>query len=285
MSPPLGFLNGQYLPVSEIAIPLDDAGFVWGATVTDRLRTFEGRIFRLQDHLSRFRQSCELARVPQPIPDADLVVATEHLVNANWTGKDLSLLWLATPGASSDRAQPTLIAHTRPIDTIRIARLHRLGAHLVTTNVVAAVDPRIKHRSRLAWWIAARQAPGVEPDTEPLFVHPQSGQLLETPTSNLLAVIDGVVTSPPSDTILTGVSLGVARELCRANAIPFVERPLFLADLIGSSEVLLTNTTYSVTGVSGLDDRAIPFPGPILNRLLDAWTNLVGVDVRSPAES
>lgn len=277
----IGYINGRFAPVAEIAIPLDDAGFVWGATVTDRLRTFGGRLFRLADHLARFRQSCNLACVPQPRSDAEVAAASERLVVENGNGNDLSLVWLATPG----RAEPTLIAHTQPLDGSRIARLDREGAQLMTMPAAVGIDPRVKHRSRLPWWVATHQAREVDPDAEPLFLDPASAHVLETPTANLLAVLDGVVTSPPTGTVLPGVSLAVVRELCQALAVPFIERSLVVADLHRATEVLLTNTSYCVAGVSRLDGRAVPFPGPVLHRLLNAWIQLVGTNVRPSAES
>ena len=284
MTRPIGYSNGRFVPASEIAIPLDDAGFVWGATVTDRLRTFNGKLFRLNGHLARFRQSCELARIPQPRTDAELAAASERLVAENGTGTELSLVWLATAGRLPGPSEPTLIAYTSPLDKNRVARLHRWGARLVTVEVGRAADPRIKHRSRLNWWIVAAEARARDAEAEPLFVDGATGHVLETPTANLFAVLDGVVTSPPAGTVLAGVSLGVVRELCRANAIPFAERPFRREDLGRASEVLLSNTSYCVAGVSRIDDRPIAFPGPTLNRLLDAWTDLVGVDVRPTTE-
>jgi branched-chain amino acid aminotransferase len=280
----IAYVNGRFLPAAQVAISLDDAGLVWGVVVSDRLRTFGGRAFRLDEHLRRFRQSCDLARVRQPRPDSDLAAVAERVIVENWAGRDLSVIWLATPGPPG-ASEPTLIAHTRSIDTNRIARLHRDGARLVTSPATLAVDPRIKHRSRLPWWVAAAAALEFHPDAEPLFVDPATRHVLETPSANLVVVLDGVVTAPPAGTILGGVSLGVVRELCEGLAIPFAERPLSVPDLHKASEVVLSNSTYCVAGVSRLDDRAVPFPGPILNRLLDAWTELVGVDVRPPAES
>ena len=64
MTSPLAYQNGQFVPAAQLSIPVHDAGFVWGATVTDRARTFNGRPFRLEEHLRRFRKSCTSARVP-----------------------------------------------------------------------------------------------------------------------------------------------------------------------------------------------------------------------------
>ena len=278
MTQPVGYINGRFGPAAEIALPIQDRGLLWGAVITDRLRTFGRRFFRLDDHLRRFRQSCDLARVPQPRTNAELVAIFERLIQESWTGHDLGLVWLATPG-------PTLIAYAQPIDFGRLSHLYRNGARLVSDRVGTVADPRIKHRSRLHWWVAAREVHDRDPDAEPLLLDPATGHVLETPTANLVAVIDGIVTTPPAGTVLAGVSLGVVRELCEAFAIPFAERALTLDDLNRASEVLLTNTTYCVAGVSRIDDRPVPFPGPILNRLLDAWTELVEVDVRPLAES
>ena len=274
MTQPVGYFDGRYGPAAEIALPSHDRGFLWGAVVTDRLRTFDRRPFRLDDHLRRFRRSCDLARVPQPRTDAELTAVSLRLIDESWAGQDLAVVWLATP-------TPTFIAYAQPIDTVRVAHLHNEGARLVSTRVGAPSDPRIKHRSRLPWWIAARDAHDRDPDAEPLFLAPDTGHVLETPTANLVVVLDGVVTSPPSGKILPGVSLGMVRELCQTLAIPFAENLLTIADLGRASEILLTNTTYCVAGVSRLDGRPVPFPGPISNRLLDGWTQLVGSNVRA----
>ena len=75
----LAFLNGRFVPYEEARLPLHDAGFVFGATVTDLCRTFHHRLFRLPDHVARFRQSCELARISQPVPDQEIAHLAEEL--------------------------------------------------------------------------------------------------------------------------------------------------------------------------------------------------------------
>jgi branched-chain amino acid aminotransferase len=289
MTKPIGYVHDRFVPAGEISIPLNDAGHLWGAVVTDRLRTFNGRLFRLDEHVNRFRQSCDLARIPQPVPDDRLREASEKLVELNRGPHELSLVWLATPGPLAPVVReapcPTLIAYTLPLDPTHYARAIRTGITLQAVAAAATVDPRIKHRSRLAWWVATQRVHGVNPDADPLFLDPHTGHVLETPAANLVAVIEGVVTSPPAGTILEGISLNVVRELCQAGRIPFAERPMTVADLASASEVLLTNTTYCVGGVSRVNEYRVPFSGPILNRLLDAWTDLVGMDVRPPADS
>ncbi|HKB00578.1 MAG TPA: aminotransferase class IV [Gemmataceae bacterium] len=279
----LAYFNGRFVPVGQIALPLDDAGLVWGATVTDRLRTFNGHLFALDAHLRRFYQSCELARIPQLIPNAQLGRISERLVRDNRQGGEMSAIWIATPGPVSGaevNPSPTLIAYTSPLDLRPFARQSREGARLFPMSAGLGVDPRVKHRSRLPWWIARQQILTHDPLSEPLFVETGSDAVLETPTANVLAVLDGTVVSPPRSRILGGVSLGVVEDLCRQLGLPFAEHPITLPDLARAAEVLLANTTYCLAGVSRIADWPVPFPGPILNRLLDAWSKCVGVDIR-----
>jgi branched-chain amino acid aminotransferase len=283
MSSPLAYYNGRFVPVGAVSISLDDAGFVWGATVTDRLRTFNGRLFALDAHLRRFRQSCDLARVPQPVPNAQLGRISERLVRENRQPGELSAVWIATPGPVSGAgvtASPTLIAYTTPLDLRAFARQAREGVRLVPTSAALGVDPRVKHRSRLPWWIARQEVHRRDPIVEPLLVEAGSRAVLETPTANVLAVLDGAVVSPPRDGILGGVSLGVVEDLCRRIGLPFAERPMTLSDLWRASEVFLANTSYCLAGVSRVAERRVPFPGPTVHRLLEAWSQWVGVDIR-----
>src|SRR5205809_6604709 len=104
MSPaePLAFLNGAWIPASRLCVPIHDAGFVLGATVTDLCRTFRHRLFRLPDHLARFRNSCRSARIPQPVADDELTRLAEQLIAHNAAllphEHDLALVLFATPG-------------------------------------------------------------------------------------------------------------------------------------------------------------------------------------------
>lgn len=281
MSTPLAYFNGQFVPAEDVALPLDDAGVIWGAMVTDRLRTFGGRIFALDAHLRRFRQSCELARIPQPVTDARLGRVTEQLVRDNRAGGEVSAVWLATPGpVDAEPGRPTLIAYTTPLDPRQFERPYRDGIHLVPTPAGLGVDSHVKHRSRLPWWVARQKARSRDACAEPLLIDAGSELVLETPAANILAVFDGTLVSAPRDRVLPGVSLGVVRDLCKQIGVPFAERSFTVNDLKSASEVLLSNTSYCVAGVSRIAEWSVPFPGPNLDRLLDAWSQWVGVDIR-----
>ena len=75
--------------------------------------------------------------------------------------------------------------------------------------------------------------------------------------------------------------MAVARELCAELGIPFAERPLTLNDCESDDEALLTGTAFCLAGVRSINGKSLRWPGPIFEKLLAAWSNKVGVDIRS----
>lgn len=289
---PLAYLNGQFLPSSEARLPLHDAGFVFGATVTDFCRTFRHHLFRLADHLARFRAGCERAYVPQPVSDAALTKLAEQLIAHNSRGiapeRDLALVMFATPGplghyaGSDDRGPPTLGMHTFPLAFSRYRRFFQEGAHLIVPPTRHAppdtIDPNIKQRGRLHWWIAEHQIQQLEPGAHALLLD-AVGHVTETAFGNFLLVRGGTVLTPPRSTVLSGVSLQVVEELCRQEGIPFREQVLTVADCLVADEIMLSGTSFCLAGVSRLNGAAIPWPGSIFRQLLMGWGQSVGIDI------
>src|SRR5437773_6107529 len=206
----LAFLNGRLISQEEARLPLHDAGFVFGATVTDLCRTFHHQLFRLEDHVARFRQSCELARILLPMGVHETVRLANELVAKNAAlvpaDQDLILVMFATPGPMWEfDGPPTFGIDMFPLPADRYAPLFRQGAHLVVPTTrqvpVSSVDPRIKHRSRLHWWMAGRETHQVEDGAWALLLD-ANGFVTETAAANFLIVKDGIVYTPPRTTIL-----------------------------------------------------------------------------------
>lgn len=293
---PWAFLNGDFVPQSRARLTLHDAGFVMGATVTDLCRTFHQQLYRFAEHLRRFMRSCQLAHIDLLPAAREMTDWAEKLLALNRDllspGDELALVMFATPGpigfylgepGGLGDAAPTLGMHTFPLPWPRYERLVNQGASLWVPDIrqvpPACVDPHIKHRSRLPWWLADREIHAQHPGSQALLLD-QAGHVTETASANFLAVRQRVVLSPPLANILEGISLGVVRELCRKLGIPFEERPLTLADCLAAEEAMLTCTSYCLAGVAQLQGQALAFPGPIFCRLLQAWNEEAGLDIR-----
>src|SRR5262249_50597023 len=160
------------------------------------------KLFRLADHIARFRRSCDLCRIPQPIPDAEITIIAGQLVEHNLPlvgpGGELVLIMFATPG--DGRENPTLCLHTTPFSPDHYRNLLERGATLVTPSVrqlpPECIPPAAKVRSRLSWWIAEREVQSVNQDAHALLLD-RDGFVTETCNANLAVVRGGAVLTPP----------------------------------------------------------------------------------------
>ncbi len=296
MPEPIAYLNGRFLPQSEAGLSLHDTGFVMGVTVTDLCRTFRSQPFRLADHLARFRASCDAAGVAQTLTDERLTELVASLVAHNAkllpADGDLAVVLFATPGpigyylgeaGGPGDGPATLGIHSFPLPFGRYQKLFTEGARLVipeTRHVPGeSVDPRIKQRSRMHWWLADREARRLDPGASALLLD-HDEWVTETAAANLLLVRDGVVFTPPHTSVLGGISLLVTRELCAEAGIPHQERHLTTDDCYAADEAMLTSTPYCLAGVRMIDRTLLNWPGPVFERLLAAWNGRVGLDLR-----
>ncbi len=299
MDEPQAYLNGRFLPASSAALSLCDTGFVQGAAVAERVRTFAGKLFRLDDHLARLEHSLEIVGIDPGIPRQAMARLARELVARNHRlldpGDDLGLTIFVTPGAcavdaSRGPAEPTVGLHTNPLPFRLWSDKYRAGQALVTTDVeqVAAKSwPRsLKCRSRMHYYLADRQAAIIEPGARALLLDAE-GLVVEASTANVMILqADRGLLSPPHHKVLPGISLAQVNELAGKLGIPSGERELAPDDMAGADEVLLTSTPFCLLPVTRFNGRAIGggAPGQVFRRLLAAWNGLVGIDVAAQAE-
>ena len=297
MSEPVVFIHGRIVPQSRASLTLHDAGFVMGATVTDLCRTFRRELYRWPEHLARFRRSCRATEIDVTPSDDEIGARAQEVCTHNAAllkpHEELALVMFATPGpvgyylgeaGGLGDGPITFGMHTFPLLLARYRSWVTQGAALVVPSVRqvpgACLDPRIKMRSRLHYWLADREARRLEPGAAALLLD-LDGHITETAAANVLIVQNGTLMSPPSGTILDGVSLGVVRELAAVQKIPYEERLLTLPDLLAADEALLCSTPYCLVGVRRVNGTSLPWPGPIFQALLSAWNRAVGLDIHA----
>jgi branched-subunit amino acid aminotransferase/4-amino-4-deoxychorismate lyase len=309
MPEPFAYLNGRFVPFGEAGLALLDAGFVSGATIVDNARTFRHRLFRWPDHLARFRRDCEACYVPLEASDEQLTAIAEELVahNANLLppGGELQLVTFATPGplgfyrGESVNGPPTLGMATYPLPFERYRRFFTEGAVLASAGFQGSdfaniLPPDVKHRSRLVWHVAQNRLtdPGSDfhceiPGAVPVvFNHRGVG---DTAIGGILIVRDGEVLRAESGTVLDSVSVRVVGELCVSLGVPYKAEPFDMRVLYQPSlqtppsEIFFAGTGFCLAGVrrfiSMKQSRDYAWPGPLFRRLVDAWSDLVGVDI------
>jgi len=300
----LAWRNGEFIAAEALCLPVGDAGFVLGATVTEQLRTFRGQLFLCQQHADRLQRSLAVVGI-QPVQRLDdiLTAAAElaahnYALQANHASTpqlvgDLGLVIFITPGNQPSqhegRTSPPLVAiHTFPLAFALWAEAYRVGVSLrcvAVQQVPEACWPvQAKVRSRLHYFLADREADAVERGSRAVLCH-GDGRVSETSTANIAIVQDGVISTPPPSDALRGVSLLYLRQLAESLGILWQERSLQKKDVTKADEILLTSTPNCLLAATRYDGQSIGtgHPGPVQKQLLAAWSQSVGVDIVAQA--
>ena len=295
----IAWLDGRIVPRADLVLPVGDAGFVLGATVTEQLRTFAGRLFQPEWHAERFSNSLAIAGIEPAWPAAEVFAAAAEIARHNHDigepRDDLGVIVFATPGdlpaQHGGRGSPPRVAiHTFPLAFPLWARAYAEGVALRSVPVAQVPGESwpmaLKCRSRMHYHLADRAAAALEPGARAILCH-TDGRISETSTANVAIVRDGGIVTPPPVDALAGVSLRFCRDLAMGLGIGWDERSLTLADLAQAAEILLTSTPNCLLPATRLDGRPIGVggPGPVFQRLLSAWSDRVGVDIAGQARN
>ena len=271
-------VNGVITSGDQAVVSVFDHGFLYGDGVYETLRTYNRRPFLLDRHLARLRASAERLVLAVPPTDRDLDARMRDTMAEVNPGGEVTLRMVVTRGVGDLSYDPAVC----PTPTIVIiAKTHqdvsdrtlREGVRLIVASVVRnhplTVDPRIKSNNLLNNVLAMQEAVRQGADEAILLNH--RGELAECSQSNLFAIRDGVVLTPPLDAgLLEGVTRNFLFEVGEELGVPMREAALREADLDRVDELFITSTTREVVPVVRVDDRVIGSgsPGPIALRLL-----------------
>ena len=261
-------MNGERRPLAEVGLAPWDAGVVWGATVTERMRTLGGRWLDAEVHWRRFFDGCERVGIILPVGIDELGRAADELLALHAPG-DWSAVSLATPGPVVSMAPPdtptgpTWITHLVPIDAAKFAEPAELELH-PSAMPSRLIPSDIKHRSRLHWWLAERGSPGGV-----LYFDPDTNCLRETSAANVMFVAGGVISTPGAG-VLPGTMLTRVRRAAVALGYEWRERVVGVGELGGFTEVMLTNTTFGVRPVRRIGGVRFEI-GACYAKLRGAW--------------
>ena len=285
------WINGQYVPRNEASIPMTDRGFRLGDVVFDTSRTFNGKVFRLREHLDRLYRSLQYTRINPGMSLSDMENLTLEVVERNEsiraTGDDYMITQIGTRGEGG-RVGRDMDANVSiwidPIDFVRYSPEFQNGAHVVIPKTrsysAEQIDPKVKHYSRLNFVMADLEATDVDPDAHPVLLD-TDGNISENVGGNFFIVSDGVLKTANDKSILQGISRLTLLELAEQLGIPTSEEDIQPYDLYNADEAFLCSTPYCLLPVGKADNRQVgdEVPGPITKQLLAAWSEKVGVDI------
>lgn len=288
------YISGDMVPENEAKISIFDAAVMLGDTVTESTRTFKHQPFKLDQHIGRLYKSLKVTRIDPGCGPEEMERITLDVVEANMplpSGEDIWIVHNISRGVSMPGPDPTVqqggatvMIHTLPMDLTGWAAFYEDGCHAVTSmsRIIPSqsLDARIKNRSRMAYTLAEMEVKLVDPQAQGVILDIH-GNVAENKGGNIFAVIDGELRTPPAHNSLAGISRETVLELAQKLKIAAREVDLQPYDLYTAEEVFFTSTPYCImpaTKFNGLPvgDGCV---GPVVKRLLGAWSELVGMDI------
>jgi branched-chain amino acid aminotransferase len=269
------YVNGEYVPRDQARVSVFDFGFLRGDAVFDTTSAWNGRIFKLSQHLDRLDLSLRAARIPWPVPLEELrgiIAETTRRCGLRNAYIQTIVTRGEPPLGVRDLAQcrPGLIVFAVPYVFILSPEQIKAGGRgmIASTRAlpVQCLDPKIKALSRMHLDLATLQGKAAGMDVAIML--DLDGHVTEGPGFNVFAVTRGELFSPP-DGILMGITRQTVFELAAEHGIPAREAPLTAYDLYAADEVFLTSTAGGIMPLVEIDGRAIGNgkPGPVSQRV------------------
>jgi len=275
------FLNDRLVDAEAACVSVADSGLLHGVGLFETIRAYNGRPFRLAQHLERMFNSAERLDLPLRHSRDEVAAAVAAVLKANEL-REARLRITVTGGAvraeSDEPPQSTLLV-TAAGQASYPASYYAEGMAVATA--AARVNPAdlIAPHKTLAYWprLLTLQAARARHCGEALWFTVLDN-LAEGCVSNVFLVVGGRVLTPSLDTpVLPGIARAAVIELCKAESIPVEERLLARDDVNAAAEAFLTNSIMEVMPVAMIDRKPVGEgkPGPITRRIAELYRQLV----------
>jgi len=276
------YVDGQFVAPEDAKISIFDWGFLHSDATYDVAHVWQGKFFRLGDHLERFFASMARLRLDPGKTRAEVrAIAHECVKRAGLRDAYVEVLCTRgqpQPGSRDPRScRNNFMAFAIPFVWIADPDKQKRGINLVVSDVqrigAASIDPRIKNYHWLDMVQALFQA--YERGGESALLVDAAGNVAEGPGFNVFAVTGGALVTPEAG-VLEGVSRRTVIEMARATGLPVRIEALPVATLRAADEVFLSSTGGGVIAVAQLDGRAVGGRpagefGPVTRQLQQAY--------------
>ena len=274
------FLNDRLLDADKASIPVTDSGFLYGAGVFETMRSYNGVIFALADHLDRLFLSASSLSINNPYDKKYLTDAIYKVLHANGLADArLRLTLTGGPMAESDeQRKPTLL--------ITATKLQPYPAEYYSKGVMVVLCPfrqnpadltcGHKTTSYYARMLALKLA-HQKGAAEALWFTVDN-RLAEGCISNVFLVKDSVLYTPPVGTpVLAGVARKAVCQIAIDSSIELREKDLFIADCLEADEIFLTNVIMQVLPVAAIEKHTVGNGkvGPMTKKLQNSYDEFI----------
>jgi branched-chain amino acid aminotransferase len=267
-------INGVITAAKDAKVSVLDHGLLFGDSIYETLRTYQGKPFLFSRHFARLQHSAQGVYLDLPWHKAQ----TLEEIRRTLLPGECRIRLIVTRGVGTLGADPETC--TDPATIIIVVPLRTLPEQIYSegVNVVISSVRRsqrfadIKSGSLMHQVLAFREAKAKGAFEAILLTADE--KLSDGITSNIYLVRDGKIMTPSHDAgIVAGITRGVILDLSRSMGLSVVEGFFPVSEIDDADEMFLTSTTREVVPIVRVDEKAVGLgaPGPVTKRLLEAY--------------
>ncbi len=277
------FVDGKFVDEKKAVVSVFDHGLLYGDGVFEGIRAYNGRVFKLSEHVDRLFYSAKAILLKIPMSHRAICAAVREACKRNKI-RDGYIRLVVTRGAGTLGLDPNRCSKPQVIiiaDKIQLypETFYKKGLEIVTVpttrNHTNAVNPAIKSLNYLNNILAKIEAVNAG-CVEAIMLNSQ-GFVAECTGDNVFMLKGGQLLTPPlAAGALYGITRGVAIELAKSLGVEVTEPNLTRYDLYNADEVFITGTAAEVVPVVKIDGRQIGSgkPGKLTKNLIKSYQNL-----------
>ena len=279
------FLNDQLVDVGTAGISVTDSGFLYGAGLFETMRSHNGVVFALADHLDRLSFSASRLSIDNPYDRKHITDAVYDVLRANrLTDARLRLTLTSGPMAESERERKSTLLVTATKFRPYPPEYYRNGVLVVLCPFRQNPDePTCGHKttSYFSRMIALNHAHQKRAAEALWFT--VDNRLAEGCVSNVFLVKDAVLCTPPIETpVLAGVARKAVCQMALRDSIRLMEKDLSIDDVLGADEIFLTNVIMQVMPITKVEKHIVGDGrvGPMAKDLKRKFEKLIETECR-----
>ena len=278
------YISGKLYSKEDAKISVYDHGLLYGDGVFEGMRSYDGKVFRHEEHLERLYASARAICLHIPMSVDEMKAAVEETITVN-NLKDSYIRLVVTRGSGSLGLDPY---QCRSPEVIIIADkitlypedFYEKGLEIITAGTIrnhpAALSPRVKSLNYLNNIMAKIE--GIQAGCIEALMLNSKGEVSECTGDNIFIVRKGKLYTPPTSAgILEGITRDAVIELAREAGMEVYETALTRHDIFVADEMFLTGSAAEVIPVIKVDSRTIGegVPGPVTKDLIARFRKLV----------
>ncbi len=273
------FLNGSFLRENLAKVSVLDHGFLYGDGVYETLRTYNGKIWQMNEHLVRLKDSAARVSIFFPWENKQIAAWADKLVRMHGF-KESRIRITVTRGENgfdfSGSKKPTILIQVAALKAEPV-RIYRDGVKVVTMRG-ERILPETKSISLLPF-VMARQETEKKKAYEALLVD-EKGYVREGAMTNVFYVLKGAIFTPKTK-ILYGTTRDFLVKLMSRNGLG-LEKDFKLEELMNADEVFITNAPRGIIPVVNIDGKKIGRgrPGPVTGKIMKLFADYVSKQSR-----